>query len=193
MSKEVSVKVGSAIRPGAPAKTIRYTGIDREVMRWYAVRTAFRHEKMAMRDLLRQGVEAWVPLLKETRRYTRKVREVELPLLASYLFVRINEKGYYPVVQSPYINGFVRFGEQIVPVPEEEMELIRRVVGDAAILEASQRTLQVGDLVEIIGGKMTGIRGVLEEERNGNRVSIALETLGYTLVIEVDPKHLRRI
>lgn len=175
------------------SRTIRYTGIDRHVERWYAVRTSFRHEKVAQRDLERQGLKAWLPLLKETRRYERKYREVEIPLLGSYLFVCINERGYYPVIQSPYISGFVRFGEDILPVPEQEMDLIRLIVGEAEVIEAKHRELIIGDMVEIIGGKMTGVRGVLEGQRNRNQVSVSLQTLEYTLVIEVDPKYLRRI
>ncbi len=175
------------------SRIIRYSGFDRKEERWYVVRTSFRHEKIAFRDLERQGLQAWLPLLRETRQYDRKFREVEIPLLGSYLFVHINERGYYPVLQSPYISGFVRFGEHILPVPEQEMALIRRVVGDAEILEASKRDLVIGDMVEIIGGKMTGVRGILEDQLNRNQVSVSLQTLGYTLVIEVDPAYLRKI
>jgi transcription antitermination factor NusG len=175
------------------SRTIRYTGIDRHVERWYAVHTPFRHEKLAQRDLERQGIKVWLPLLKETRRYERKYREVEIPLFSSYLFVCINERGYYPVIQSPYISGFIRFGEDILPVPEQEMDLIRLIVGEAEAIKAKPRELVIGDRVEIIGGKLTGVRGVLEGQRNSNQVSVSLQTLAYTLVVEVDPKFLRRI
>ena len=178
---------------GAQPRTMRYTGIDREVTRWYAVRTCFRHEKMALKDLTRQGVEAWLPLLKETRRHHRKMREVEIPLLGSYIFVHINEKGYLPVISSPYVNGFIRFGDHIVPVPDEEMELLHRIVGAAEIIDARQRVMEPGDMVEIIGGKLTGVRGVIEEQRGNHEVSVSLITIGYTLVLQVDPKFLRKI
>lgn len=176
-----------------PRTGIRYHGFDRLESRWYAVRTSFRHEKRAQQELLRQGLDAWLPLLKETRRYNRKNREVEIPLLGSYLFVHINAQGYYPVVQNPYVNGFVRFGDHVLPVPEEEIALIRRIVGDGEVRETSKRDLREGDLVEIIGGKLTGVRGILEGPRNRKRVAVSLQNLGFVLVIEVDPKCLRRI
>lgn len=176
-----------------PGRAIRYHGFDRSEARWYAVRTSFRHEKRAHQDLARQGLDAWLPLLKETRRYNRKYREVEKPLLGSYLFVHINAQGYYPVIQSPYVSGFVRFGEDILPIPEDEIALIRRIVGEGEVREAAKRELREGDLVEIIGGKLTGIRGILEGPRNRKRVSVSLHNLGYVLVIDVDPKLLRRI
>jgi transcription antitermination factor NusG len=174
-------------------QTIRYQGFDSREKRWYAVRTSFRHEKRAQQDLERQGLDAWLPLLRETRRYNRKYREVEIPLLGSYLFVHINAQGYYPVVQSHYINGFVRFGDHILPIPDVEIALIRRIVGDTKVLESTQREMEAGDVVEIIGGKLTGVRGVLEGRRNRKRVSVSLTNLGYVLVIEVDPSLLRRI
>lgn len=175
------------------SKIIRYRGFDKSELRWYAVRTSFRHEKMAQRDLERKGLEAWLPLIRETRRYDRKRRVVELPLVSSYLFVHINENGYYPVLESPYVSGFVRFGDDILPVPMEELELIRRVVGETAKIKAENRLPMIGDQVEIIGGHLTGVRGVLEKHLNNNQVSISLQTLCVTLVLEVNPKYLRKI
>lgn len=185
----------TGIPPVLPVKTraIRYKGIDTCSPQWYAVRTSFRHEKIAFRDLKRQGLDVWLPLVKATRRYERKERDVEIPLLSSYLFVRIHKKEYHAVIKSPYISGFVRFGEDILPIPDKEIELIRLIIGDVDIVNTRQSELLVGDRVEIIGGKLTGLQGILEGQLNQNKVSISLGTLGYTLVLEVDPKYLRKI
>lgn len=160
---------------------------------WYAVRTPFKREKLAQSDLQRQGVETYLPILHEVRRYASKTREVDTPLIRSYLFVRINEKGYHPVVACPYVSGFIRFGDHIVAVPEDEMNLLRRIVGEAELKEAEPGLFEDGDQVEIIGGKLTGIRGTLVERKGKNQVAVALQVIGYSLIMDVDPIHLRRL
>ena len=161
--------------------------------KWYAVRTPFKREKLALADLTRQGIECYLPMLHEVRRYDHKYREVDLPLIRSYLFVRLNEKGYYPVVTCPYVSGFVRFGEEIISIPEEEMALLRRIVGEGELRDAEEGIFDEGDIVEIIGGKLTGIKGTLIEHKGKNQVAISLNAIGYSLIMDIDPAHLRRV
>lgn len=178
---------------GPSPRTLRYTGIHPVDEQWFAVRTPFKREKLAQKELQRQGVETYLPLLHEVRRYASKNREVDIPLIRSYLFVRINESGYHPVVACPYVSGFIRFGDHIVAVPEEEMDLLRRIVGEAGLTDAEQGIFEEGDQVEIIGGKLTGIRGTLVERKGKNQVAVALQVIGYSLIMDIDPAHLRRL
>lgn len=164
-----------------------------EAARWYAVRTSFRHEKIACRDLERAGLHAWVPLLRENRIYATKRRVVELPLFNAYIFVKLEPEAFHQVLKCPYTRGFVRFGKEVLPIPEHEIEVIRRVIGESEIQEASQREMLPGDCVEIIGGKLTGIQGVLENPGRNNLMSIRIESMGYTLVIEVDPRYIQPV
>lgn len=146
-----------------------------------------------MADLTRQGITCYLPMLHEVRRYAHKNREVDLPLIRSYLFVRLNESNYHPVVACPYVSGFVRFGEEIVPIPEEEIALLRRIVGEGGLRDAEEGIFDEGDQVEIIGGKLTGVHGTLVERKGKNCVAIALNVIGYSLIMDVDPVHLRRV
>lgn len=157
------------------------------------MRTPFKREKLALADLTRQGIECYLPMLHEVKRYEHKYREVDLPLIRSYLFVRLNESGYHPVIACPYVSGFVRFGEEIVSIPEEEMALLRRIVGEGNLQDAEEGIFDEGDHVEIIGGKLTGIRGTLVERLGKNRVAIALNAIGYSLIMDIDPAYLRRV
>ncbi len=148
---------------------------------------------MALADLTRQGIECYLPMLHEVKRYEHKYREVDLPLIRSYLFVRLNESGYHPVVACPYVSGFIRFGEEIVSIPEEEMDLLRRIVGEAQLSGAEEGIFDEGDIVEIIGGKLTGIKGTLIEHKGKNQVAISLNAIGYSLIMDIDPAHLRHV
>ncbi|NBC07973.1 MAG: hypothetical protein GVY26_12340, partial [Bacteroidetes bacterium] len=54
-------------------------------------------------------------------------------------------------------------------------------------------SLNVGDEVEIVGGQLTGLRGTLHEQRSDKNFVVALDKLGYSLLMQLDPQLLRRI
>ena len=81
--------------------------------RWFAVRTRFRDEKMAFKMLSTYGVQTYLPIQKVTRRYGKKVRHLDLPLINSFVFVRICSHEYKTVLQTEYVSGFLKLGQKV--------------------------------------------------------------------------------
>ncbi len=67
--------------------------------RWFAVHTRSKSEKFVQRMLTKKGIHAWLPLQKLMRRYVRSTRMVEKPLINCYVFVRIVQREYVPVLE----------------------------------------------------------------------------------------------
>lgn len=161
--------------------------------RWFAVHTPFRKEKSAARELQKKGIDCYVPLVEKTKRYERKIKTYQVPLINNYLFVHIVKKEYVSVLQARDVFDFVRFDRDLIAVPDEEMELLKRIVGESAsTAEWSQRPI-VGQKVEIIGGKLTGIQGMVIKEKGRKQLVIELETLGWAIQLEVDEKYIRPV
>lgn len=166
---------------------------DVETFEWYAISTKFRCEKYVVDVLRRKGIEAYVPLLKRTRRYVRKIVQSEIPLINCYAFVRITPRQRVAVLEVPYVHHFIGFEGKIVPVPEEEMQMMRRVVGELSEVTVEPRAWVEGDKVEVIAGNLTGIQGTLLARNGKHEFVIELETLGYQLRMVVDRSVLRRV
>lgn len=164
-----------------------------EESRWFAVYTRFKREKQVLARLEEQGIEVYLPLQEFTRRYTRKVRKVQIPLINCYLFVRITKKEYVPVLEDPDVVHFVRFSKNLIAIPEEEINILRRVVGEGIELESEPLRLVEGDAVEIVGGQLTGLRGVLVGKQNEKNLLIELNHIGYALRLHVASEYLRRV
>ncbi|MCB0620396.1 MAG: UpxY family transcription antiterminator [Saprospiraceae bacterium] len=160
--------------------------------RWFAVYTRFKSEKMAFRQLTRKGVKAYLPLQTFTRRYTRKVRKVELPLISCYVFVKITSQEYVTVLETEHVHDFVRFSRNLISIPDEEIDLMRRILGENLEVSAEPSQLQAGDRVEIIAGNLTGLQGRLVEQQDKKHMLVDLDRLGYTLRISVDRVLLQR-
>ncbi len=160
--------------------------------RWFAVYTRFKREKQVELRLLEQGITTYLPLQEFTRRYTRKVRKVQIPLISCYLFVRITKKDYVRVLEDQDVVHFVNFAKNLIAIPEEEINILRRVVGEGIELETEPLQFTKGDTVEIVAGQLTGMKGKLVDRQNDKNLLIELDHIGYALRLQVPIEYLRR-
>ena len=160
---------------------------------WYAITTRFKCEKHVAAQLQRKGIEVYVPLLTRTKRYTRKIKTYQVPLISCYVFVRIGKREMVRVLETPHVVDFVRFDGKVAGVREHEIALLKRIVGEVRQLSAEPRSWLKGDRVEIVSGGLTGIQGVLIERQGRHEVVVELDSLGYQMCMTIDMHMLRRI
>ena len=89
---------------------------------WIVVRSKPRSEKVAHNELVKKNIEAYLPLLKERRKWSDRKKWVEFPLFSSYLFARIDIKDSIFVLQTRGVNTIVKFGKQIAIVQGKRTE-----------------------------------------------------------------------
>lgn len=167
--------------------------LDSQEAKWFAVYTKYKREKLVNQRLNEKGIQTYLPLQQFTRRYTRKVKKVELPLISCYIFTKITKQEYVPVLETPDVVHFVRFSSNLIAIPEEEIQILQRVVGENIEIELEPHAYQEGDEVEIIGGNLTGLKGKLVRKENKHRFFVELEKMGYTLQMEVPLELLRKV
>lgn len=161
--------------------------LDEQQARWFAVYTRYKREKQVFKRLSERGIEAYLPLQKFTRRWTRKVREVELPLINCYIFVKITKEEYVSVLETQDVVQFVKFSKNLLSIPDNEIDILRRVVGEGIEIEAEPSSYHVGDEVEVIGGNLTGLKGKLVKKDNDKNFLVELNNLGFMLRMYIQP------
>lgn len=171
------------------------TGIhlDEHQARWFAVYTRYKREKLIRKRLADKGIETYLPLQQFVRHYTRKVKVVDLPLINCYLFVKITKQQYIQVLETADVLHFVRPAKELIAIPETEINILKRVVGESIMMDVDRSGFQSGDEVEIIGGNLTGIKGILLESSSKHNFLIELNQIGYSLQMQVDPALLKRV
>ena len=161
--------------------------------RWFAVYTRYKREKVVYDELTRKGIEVFLPLQKILRQYGRKKRWVELPLFNCYVFVKITKANYVPVLSTEGVTKFIQFSQNLISIPQEEIQMIKRIIGSELLFEVEEGLFQSGDEVEIIAGNLAGMKGELIEVQGKKKVLIELSHLGYSLKIELPATYLRRL
>jgi len=150
-----------------------------EPAQWYALRTRSRHEKMVADQLDQQGIENYLPLVKRTRQWSDRAKEVELPLFSGYTFVRVvlSSPDRLRVLQTHGVAGLVGVRGAGMAIPEAQIESLKTVIGTEVPFQ-EHPFLQIGQRVRIQGGALDGLEGILAAHK-GDR----------TLVISVEPIH----
>ena len=167
--------------------------LDEQDARWFAVYTRYKREKWVSKLLAEKGIECYVPLQKVTRRYTRKTKHLELPLISCYIFVKITKPHYISVLETPDVVRFVKIARDLIAIPEVEMEVMKRLVGEGIPLESRPSQLVVGDRVRVGKGNLVGLEGVLVQQENGKQFLVELNQLGYQLLMSISESNLELV
>jgi transcriptional antiterminator RfaH len=166
------------------------------IPRWFAARTRFRDEKVAVAMLTKNEIEHYLPIKKLTRRYgKKKLRHVDMPLISSFVFVKIVKDQYVKVLQTEYIAGFLRFGNNILSIPDKQIAILRRLLGEYVDIEIEvvEAGFSKGDVVEITSGPLLGIQGILINVHGKDKMVVDLVNSGFELHMEIDKSLLRKV
>jgi transcriptional antiterminator RfaH len=167
--------------------------LHEETPRWFAVYSGFKKEKIAKKLLEKKGIEVYLPIQKVVRKYDRKIKKLEIPLINCYLFVRITKSEYVRVLETEYISRFIKIGKDLFAIPEAEIEIMQRILGEKIEIEMEQNTFYQGDEVTISQGNLAGLKGKLISFQGKEKVMVELNTIGYSMMIEMDKNLITKV
>lgn len=167
--------------------------LHEEIPRWFAVYSGFKKEKLAKKLLEKKGIKVYLPLQKVVRKYDRKIKKLETPLINCYLFVHITKSEYIRVLETEYVSRFIKIGKDLFAIPEAEIEIMQRILGENLQIEMEQNTFYQGDKVMVSQGNLTGLTGRLVSFQGKEKVMVELNTIGYAMMIEMDKSLLTKV
>jgi transcription antitermination factor NusG len=158
----------------------------RELCPWYALTVKHQHETAARSALEFKGFEALAPTYRARRRWSDRIKEMDLPLFAGYVFCRFAFTDRIKVVDVPGVAKVVEFGGQPAEISECEIAAIRAVV-DSKLPLRPWTHLKTGDRVRVERGPLRGVEGtLLREDRDTLQLVIGIEMLQRSLAVEVE-------
>jgi len=158
---------------------------------WYALYTRHQHEKSVAGSLSSRGFEVFLPLYQQVRKWSDRRKRLQLPLFPCYVFVRSNLARKADILVTYGVHGFVGFHNAPVPIPQTEMEDLRRVIELAEI--EPHPFLRYGDWVRVKSGPFEGVEGFLVRRKNQTRLVLSVEVLQKSASMEIDAVLTERI
>jgi transcription termination/antitermination protein NusG len=153
---------------------------------WFAVRTRSRHEKMVSEQLGKLGIENFLPLIKRTRKWSDRTKEIEMPVFSGYSFVRMvfSSAARLRVLQTHGVAGFVGPNNLGMAIPDSEIQDVRRLVASSVPFE-EHTFLKVGQRVRIRGGSLDGVEGILSAHDEDQSLVVSVELIQRSLSVRI--------
>jgi transcription antitermination factor NusG len=155
--------------------------------RWYACYTRPRHEKQVERVLQGRAVESFLPLVHRMRQWKDRRTVVAFAMYPGYVFARFSPDRAHDVLSVPGVVGVIRNNGRPVPIPDEEMENLRRFSEALASGDGHSEMVSlpdVGGRVCIGSGPFEGLHGIVVERLGRRRFIVGLHLLGRGMEVD---------
>jgi len=154
-------------------------------VRWYALRTKSRHEKLVRDRLASQGIEPLLPTVKRLSQWRDRKKEVEVPLFSGYCFVRFAQQDKLPVQTVLGVVEIVSSNGCPEPIPDVEIEALRTLM-DSVLPYDPHPYLHEGMTVEVVRGPLQGVHGILLRKEKRHRLVIGVRLIQQAAAVEID-------
>jgi transcription antitermination factor NusG len=152
---------------------------------WFAVQTRSRHEHVVTAQLQGKGYEPFLPLCKSRRRWSDRVKEIELPLFPGYLFCRFDPSDRLPILIIPGVVQIVGVGKKPVAIDEKEISGIQTVV-QSGLPRQAWSFEQIGQRARVEYGPLSGLEGTLVNVKGRHRLILSITLLQRSVAVEID-------
>jgi transcription antitermination factor NusG len=160
---------------------------------WYALRVQSRLGSLASTTLRGKGYEEFLPLYRSRRRWSDRIKELELPLFPGYLFCRFDASDrLMPILTTPGVIRIVGIGKTPAPVDDDEIEAIR-VILRSGLAAQPWPLLHVGSKVYIEAGPLAGLEGIITNTDKVYRLIVSVSLLQRSVAVEIDREWARPI
>ncbi len=155
--------------------------------KWFAIQTRPRHEKKVSMQLRAKGVEGYLPLITEKRRWSDRFKIIQQPLFSCYMFVHIpeSEPVRMSVLGTEGVCWFVGERGRGLPIPDKQIDDIQAVL-KGNLPFSTYPFVRIGQRVRIHGGCLDGVEGILVSKGSDQTVVVSVELLRRSVAVRID-------
>lgn len=146
--------------------------------KWFVLYTKANAEKKVAKRVKRRGLETYLPLHTVKRKWSDRVKLVDVPLFQSYVFVKCVQEELFSILEVRGMAYVVFQDKKPAVVMDEEIEAIKEFL----VMAKDKDIFSVGDDVDIVCGPFKDYPGQIidiDEER----VCLVLDQIGAKMVI----------
>lgn len=163
---------------------------DAGMRRWFALRVKSGLEKGIAASARGRGFEEFLPLCRSPRRWSDRIKSLEVPLFPGYVFSRLNPERRLPLLTIPGVLHVVGIGKVPVPIEDSEIQAIEAAVQSGLFTEPWP-FLRIGERVLLEQGPLTGVEGILVKMQNQHRLVISITLLQRSVAVNVERDWIR--
>jgi transcription antitermination factor NusG len=152
---------------------------------WFALSVRSRYEFFTAASLAGNGYEHFLPTYNCRRRWSDRIKELELPLFTGYVFCRFDPQERLPILKTPGMISIVGIAKRPVPVEESEIEAIRTLVS-SGLSRQPWPYIRIGRRVRVCCGPLHGLEGILVNFKGRQRIVMSVTLLQRSVAVEIE-------
>lgn len=151
---------------------------------WHVVYTMPKSEQKAYDLLLRCGITAFFPVQSVLKKWSDRIKRLEIPLFPNYVFVRVSPQRRYEVSATDGVVRYVSFESRPAVVPAGTIESLKIISGSEVKVDEDPFT-RIGMPVMICEGPFAGLKGYLLKKNGRNRLQVRVDIIQRTVSVEI--------
>jgi transcription antitermination factor NusG len=159
---------------------------EKETKVWVAIQTAPRREKSVEAMLIYKGYNCLLPRYITQRRWSGRVKSVDLALFPSYLFCQISDSAGGLIVTTPGVTRIVTAGNRPIPIPDSQIQALKTLT--RTITCTPHPYLATGNRVRVTSGLFVGVEGILTRFKNRQKLIISVDCIMRSVAVEVSAR-----
>ena len=159
---------------------------------WYVLRLRSNFERVASTVLKERGYDVFLPEYRTRRKWSDRVKEIDVPLFPGYTFCRFDPRLKLPILMSPGVVSILESADGPVPVPEREIMAVQMML-QSGLTFGLCPFLQVGQPVVVERGPLKGTEGIVVRMKGSYRLVVSVFLLQRSVSAEIDRDCVRAL
>ncbi len=159
---------------------------------WYALYLKSRYEKRVDDELRRKEIDSFLPLIQEVHVWSDRKKTIQAPLFRGYVFVRTDLHDKASILQTDGVVKFVGIREQPSPIPENQIDWLRRIVAEPDAVKR-ENYFTIGERVRVTTGPLMGLEGIVTRHQTETRVVLSLTAIAQSVSVQVPAEFLESL
>jgi len=155
------------------------------IRNWYALQVRCRWETPTADLLTGKGYPVFLPRYQVKKRSAGRVREISTPFFPGYVFCQLDPQNRLPVLVTPGVITIVSRGRVPLPVDDDEITAIRRIVS-SGLRPEPWPYLEIGQRVRIESDALEGLQGILISFKGTRRIVVSVTLLRRSVALEIE-------
>ncbi len=146
---------------------------------WFAIQVRPNHEQTTAHAIRQKGYEELLPTYRSRRKWSDRMKEIELPLFPGYIFCRFDAQIRAPLLSTPGVRRIVG------RIEEHEILALHRLMSSGETAEPCPY-VEAGTRVRLDAGPLAGAEGIVVGLNNRQRLVLSVALLRSSVAVEVD-------
>src|SRR5450755_1117280 len=160
--------------------------VNSSTIQWYALQVQTKLGSIASVALRGNGYEEFLPLYRSSRRWSDRVKQLDMPLFPGYMFCRFDPHDrLVPVLTTPGVIGILRAGKVPIPVDQKEIEAVRTIIS-SGLAAQPWPFLHTGSRIYLERGPLSGLEGIVTNADNLDRLVVSVSLLQRSVAVQID-------